>query len=212
MPPKTLSRLGLSLLFFALIVYFSAGHWLNSRIFVPLDYAVSLDARHLQSPPFQINLNEIYFASLDLDYSADDWYQDNRCNSRTILYPRWWVYKLGPTLGQSRELWVSSEVPARQDYYSNPFRASPGQYQLEWHIPAAASCLNPRHPRLRVSTDSSGYRQSIGLAQLFCIFLGGTGLALVVLATARVCRNSNLGNRPSKLGGRFPRGRRRAYT
>lgn len=140
MPPKTLFRFGLSLLFFALIAYFSAGHWLNSRIFVPLDYAVSLDTRHLQSPPFQVNLNEIYFASLDLDYSADDWYQDNRCNFRTILHPRWWVYKLGPTPGQPRELWVSSEELVRQDF--------------------------------------------------FCIFLGGTDLALVVPATARAARHA----------------------
>jgi biopolymer transport protein ExbD len=186
MPPRTLFRLGLSLLFLALTVYFSTGHWLNSRIFEPLDYPVTLDTRHLQSPPFRINLNEAYYASLDLDDSADDWYQDNRCNYKAILYGEWWLYKLGSHAGQRRELWVSSGEDATQHHYFNGFRASSGQYQLEWDLRAAASCLNGRHPRLHVITDSGGYRQAVGLAQLCCIFLGGTGLALVVIATARL--------------------------
>jgi biopolymer transport protein ExbD len=190
MAPKTQFRLGLSLFFLALTVYSFTGHWLNSRIFEPLDYPVSLDSRHLQSPPFRINLNETYYASLDLDYSADDWYQDNRCNFKTILYPKWWLYKLGSSPGQPRELWIGSAEDATQHYYIDGFRVSSDQYQLEWDLPAPASCLNPRHPRLRVFTDSWGYRQAVGLAQLFCIFLGGTGLALVVLATARTTRLS----------------------
>jgi biopolymer transport protein ExbD len=198
MPPKTLFRLGLSLLFLALTVYFSTGHWLNSRIFEPLDFPVALDSRHLQSPPFRINLNETYYASLDLDYRAEDWYQDNRCNYKTILYPKWSLYKLGSSPSQPRELRVSSgedamqhyHEDAMQHYYFDGFRASSGRYQVEWDIPVTASCLNPRHPRLRVFTDSWGYRQAIGLAQLFCIFLGGTGLALVALATARTARLS----------------------
>jgi hypothetical protein len=109
MPPKILFRLGLSLFVVATATYLAAGRWLNSRIFTPLDYSVSLDNRQLKSPPFEINLRETYFASLDLDYSVDDWYQDNRCNYKTILYPPWRVYRLGSASVQSRELWVSSE-------------------------------------------------------------------------------------------------------
>jgi biopolymer transport protein ExbD len=189
MPPKTLFHLGLSLFFLALAVYLSAGHWLNSRIFVPLDYPVSLDARHLQSPPFGVNLNETYYASLDLDDSPDDWDQDNRCNFRTIFDPQWKVYKLGVIPGEPRELWVNSAELVEQDHYSNAFRASPGQYQLEWDIPVVASCLNPRHPRLMVITDAWIYRRAVSVAQLFCIFLGGTGAALIVLAAARSTRS-----------------------
>ena len=199
MPPKTLFRLGLSLLFLALTVYFFTGHWLNSRIFEPLDFPVALDSRHLQSPPFRINLNETYYASLDLDYRAEDWYQDNRCNYKTILYPKWSLYKLGSSPAQPRELWVSSGEDAMQHYYFGGFRASSGRYQLEWDIPVTASCLNPRHPRLRVFTDSWGYRQAVSVAQLFCIFLGGTGLALVVLATARTTRLSFLPASPPRM-------------
>lgn len=189
MPPKILFRLGLSFFVVAAATYFAAGRWLNSRIFTPLDYSVSLDNRQLESPPFKINLRETYFASLDLDYSVDDWYQDNRCNYKTILYPQWRVYRLGSASAQSRELWISSEQLTYSDgSLSNAFLASPGQYQLEWNIPAAAPCLNPRHPHLSVYTDSSGYREGVGLTQLFCLFLGGTGLALFVVAGGHVAR------------------------
>lgn len=182
MPPKILFRLALSFLFFALTVYFSTGHWLKSRTFVPLDYPVSLEARQLKSPPFQINLSETYFASLDLDYSVEDWYQNNPCTYKNILSPQWRLYKLGSNPAQPRELWVSSEQLNHQGFLSNAFRASPGRYQLEWDIPGVAPCLNPRRPRLSVFTDSSGYREAVALLQLFSIFLGGTGFALIVLA------------------------------
>jgi hypothetical protein len=118
MPPKILFRLGLSFLAFALAVYFSADHWLSSRIFVPLDYPVSLDAPQLKSPSFQINLSTNYFASLDLDYSVDDWYQDNRCTYKNILYPQWRLYKLGANSAQPRDLWVSSEQLSHQGFLS----------------------------------------------------------------------------------------------
>jgi biopolymer transport protein ExbD len=191
MPPKILFRAGLCFFVAAAATYLTAGRWLDSRIFTPLNYAVSLDSRQLKSPPFEINLRETYFASLDLDYSLDDRYEDNRCNYKAILHPQWRVYRLGSASGQPRELLVSSEQLTYSDgFVSNAFLASPGQYQLEWNIPAAASCLNPRHPRLSVSTDSSGYRAGVGLTQLFCLFLGGTGLALFVIAGEYVARRN----------------------
>ena len=173
----------------ATAAYVSASRCLDSRIFTPLNHSVSLDTRQLKSPPFEINLRATYFASLDFDYSLDDWYQDNRCNYKSILHPQWRVYKLGSASAQSRELWVSSEQLTHSDgSLSNAFIASPGQYQLEWDIPVAAPCLNSRHPRLSVSTDSSGYWEGGGLTQFFCLFLGGTGLALFVVAGGHVAR------------------------
>jgi biopolymer transport protein ExbD len=87
--------------------------------------------------------------------------------------------------GQSRELWISSEQLVHPDFISNEFVAPPGQYQLEWNLPIAAPCLNPRHPRLVVFTPPYGYQEAVGFTQFLCIFLGGTGLALVALAMAR---------------------------
>lgn len=192
MSPKTLFRLGLSLLFLTVTTYFVTGYWLNSKIFTPLKYPVALDARQLQSPPFQINLRETYSASLDLDDSADDWAQDGRCNYKTILYPKWSLYRLDSKAAQSRQLWMSSEQLAHPDLIPDEFVALPGEYQLEWSLPAAAPCLNPRHPRLVVSTAAEGYQEAVGITQLLCIFLGGTGLALVALATARVISRTSL--------------------
>jgi biopolymer transport protein ExbD len=192
MPPKTLFRLGLSFLFIAVTTCFATGHWLNSRIFTPLEYPVSLEARQLRSPPFQINLRETYSAFLDLDYSVDDWAQDGVCNYKTILYPHWSLYKLSSKRGQSRELWISSEQLVHPDFISNEFIAPPGQYQLEWNLPVSAACLNPRHPRLVVLTSPEGYQQAVGFTQLFCIFLGGTGLAVVAMAAARVWQHTIL--------------------
>jgi hypothetical protein len=91
MPPKTLLRLGLCFLFLALIVYFYSEHWLKTRIFLPLDVPVNLDTRQLKSPPFQINMRETYFVALWLDYSVDDWYDDDRCNDRALLGSQWRV-------------------------------------------------------------------------------------------------------------------------
>jgi hypothetical protein len=189
MPPKILLRLGMGIFMVATAVYFSTGRWLDSRIFIPLRYPVPLDNRQLKSEPFEINLSETYGASLELDDSEDDYYEDNRCNYKTILYPQWRVYKLSSASAPSRELWISSEQLTRSDgSLSNAFFASPGQYELEWEIPKAAPCLNPRHPRLLVLTDSSGYRERIRLTQLFCLFLGGTGLALFVVAGQHAAR------------------------
>jgi biopolymer transport protein ExbD len=186
MPPKILFRIGLTFFVVATAIYFSTGRWLDSRTFTPLRYSVSLDNRQLRPEPFEINLGETYFVSLGLDQV--DYYEDNRCNYRT-LYPQWRVYKLSSASAHSRELWVSSEQLTRSDgSLSNAFFASPGQYQLEWEISEAAPCLNPRHPRLVVFTDSFGYREDVRLAQLFCLFLGGAGLALFVVAGQHVAR------------------------
>ena len=187
MPPKTLFRLGLSLLFIALSIDFTAGYWLRSRIFTPLEYPVSLDSRQLKSPPFQINLRETYFISLHLDYSVDDWYEDGRCNQRNVLGSKWRVYQVNPNPGQPRALWASSdELTGPYLYYAGAFTGSSGQYELEWDLPASAACLNPRHPRLEVFTSPYGYQEAVGFTQFLCIFLGGTGVALVALAMARV--------------------------
>jgi biopolymer transport protein ExbD len=191
MPPKVLLRIGLSLLFFGLAVYISTNHWLNSRIFVPLRYPVSLDAHQFKSPLFQINLRETYFVSLDLDYSVDDWDEHNRCTYKNILYPQWCLYKFGSDPAQPRKLYITSEQLDRQGFNSNAVVASPGLYQLEWDTPTVAPCLNPRHPRLSVYTDSSGYSDAVALIQLFCVFLAGTGFALMVpAATAAAHRAS----------------------
>src|ERR1700722_353350 len=71
-----------------------------------------------------------------------------------------------------RKLCLSSEQLDRQVFNSNAVVAAPGLYQLEWDTPTVAPCLNPRHPRLSVYTDSSGYSDAVAVIQLFCVFFG----------------------------------------
>jgi len=187
MPPKILFRLGLFLLFLSVPTFFVADHWLRTRIFTPLEYPVSLDAPELKSPPFRINLRETYFVSLHLDDSLDDYYADGRCSFRNIQGSKWRVYRVTSPVRQPRTLWTDSDtITPDNPYLYHAFIASPGQYQLEWTLPASASCLNPRHPKLRVFTGSYDYYQNVALAQIACLFLSGTGLVLALTATFSV--------------------------
>jgi biopolymer transport protein ExbD len=199
MPPKLLFRLGLAFLLVAAFTYPLSSHWLNSRIFTPLDSPVSLESRQIKSPPFGINLRETYFVSLHLDYSVDDWYEDGRCNYKNLHVSQWRIYRLGSTPGEPRALWANSEdIPRPYYYYEGAFNAASGRYELEVDLPASASCLNPRHPRLMVYTVDEGYREGVALMQICCIFLGGTGVALALLGTFRALR-------PRPVTGEAPR-------
>ena len=182
MPSKILAVLGLSCFLVAATTFAIVERWLKSRIFTPLDQSVTLDDPHLRPPPFEVNLHETYLVSLDLDSSVDDAYEDHRCNVRAIEGSQWRVYRLGRAGTGSRELAAKSgERSAPYYFYPDSFSASPGMYQLEWDNPAAAACLNPRHPRLSLWTGPYEYRENAGLTQIFCVFLGGTGLALLVI-------------------------------
>jgi biopolymer transport protein ExbD len=189
MSPKALFRLGLGFLFIAVTVYFYSGHWLKSRIFVPLNVPVTLDTRQIKSPPFQVNLRGTYFVALWLDYSVDDGYDDGRCNDRAFLGSQWRVYRLSPKPGQPRRLWDSSgELTRVWEYHIDRINASSGRYELEWDLLPAAACLNSRHPRLAVYTGDEDYREAIAVLQICCVFVLATGLVLMVFATDRAIR------------------------
>src|ERR1044071_6347459 len=111
MPPKTLFRVGLSFLFFATIAYTGIAHWLNTRIFDPLNYSVTLETRHIQSIPFHINLNATYYVSLRLNEGDGDWSRDYRLDSE------WRVYRFGRGPTRPRELWASSVEANPQSIY-----------------------------------------------------------------------------------------------
>lgn len=182
MPSKILALLGLSFFLVAATTFATVERWLNSRIFTPLDQSVTLDDPHLRPPPFEVNLNETYAVSLEMDSSIEDAYEDLRCNFRAIEGSEWRLYRLGPAGTDSRELAAKSGARSAPYYfYPDSFSASPGRYQLEWDNNAPAPCLNPRHPRLSVWTSLYEYRENAGLTQIFCVFLGGTGLALLVI-------------------------------
>ena len=183
MPPKIVALLGLSFLLVAAATYQGVGRWVDSRIFTPLELEVQLDDPHLKTPPFEINLRETYSVWLDVDYSVNDDYENQPCNKKAIRHSRWRVYRLGSGETDSRVLVAGSEESSSPRYsVGNFFRATPGRYQLEWDIPAATPCLNPRHPRLSVWTLPDGYLENEELIRRFCVFVGGIGLALLFIA------------------------------
>jgi biopolymer transport protein ExbD len=189
MPPKILALLGLSFLLVATATYQGVGRWVDSRIFTPLELQVALDDPHLKTPAFEINLKETYSVWLDVDYSENDYYEKQSCNKKAIQYSRWRVYRLGSAGTDSRVLVAGSEEsPGPRYTLGNFFTATPGRYQLEWDIAAAAPCLNARHPRLSVWTLPYRHLENAELVQRFCVFLGGIGLALLFLAFSALPR------------------------
>jgi hypothetical protein len=180
MPPKFLLRLGLALLLMAATVYLLTGRWLHSRIFTPLDYSVSLESRQLKSPAFRINLREEYFVSLRLDYATNNWEEGRNCDESDLLGSEWRVYKLSSKTDQWRVLWADSgKVEREYELYIGTMTASSGQYELEWDLPPSAACLRQRHAQLVVYTGRAGYEILVSFVQICCVFLVGTGAALI---------------------------------
>ena len=186
MPPKTLARLGLAFLLVASTIYFLTGRWLHSRIFTPLDYSVSLESRQLKSPPFLINLRDEYFVSLRLDDATNNWEEAQRCSDSNLLGSEWRIYKLSSKAAQLRVLWADSgKVEREYELYIGTMTASSGQYELEWDLPPSAACLHQRRAQLAVHTGRTGYEIVVSFVQTCCVFLIGTGAALVFFAIAR---------------------------
>jgi biopolymer transport protein ExbD len=78
-------------------------------------------------------------------------------------------------------VWAYSD-DSDTDFFANQFHGEPGRYQVEWDVPPGAACLSARHPRLRVSTFSSEYRDFAAWVQYPCLFLGGIGVMLALRA------------------------------
>ena len=198
MPPKTLARLGLAFLLVASTIYFLTGRWLHSRIFTPLEYSVSLESRQLKSPPFLINLRDEYFVSLRLDDATNNWEEAQRCNDSNLLGSEWRIYKLSSKAAQPRVLWADSgKVEREYELYIGTMAASSGQYELEWDLPPSAACLRQRHAQLAVYTGRAGYEILVSFVQICCVFLVGTGAALIFFAIAHTLRQAvGIGENP----------------
>ena len=174
MPPKILFKIGGGALLLAVIVFSLSTYWWTTRTFEPLDMPIRLDQGKLQSGAFEINLRERYYVNVVLDRSIDDYYED-RCNYKRVFGSQWKLYRQTGADPKNVELLVSWEDNDTQRSHVGDFAAGPGTYQLEWQGPAGAGCLNTRHPRLRVSTDSSSYDTAFGFVLLGCWLVAWVG-------------------------------------
>jgi hypothetical protein len=68
--------------------------------------------------------------------------------------------------------------------------ASSGQYELEWELPPSAACLRHRQAQLVVHTGQAGYEIAVSFVQICCVFLVGTGAALICFAIARTLKHA----------------------
>jgi biopolymer transport protein ExbD len=178
MPPSTLTKAGVLALLIAFTVSLGTTHWLNTRTFVPVNIPVSLEAGQLHSGPFNINLRADFWVSLDLDDSADDW-TPGKCSVDNLPPLKWTLYRLHK---QSAELWAVPDPSWIRRQSLDGFHAVPGTYRLDLDIPRSTVCLNARHPHLRISTSSGNQQEICGLVQYVCLFLGGTGVMLLLRA------------------------------
>ncbi|HEY4816763.1 MAG TPA: biopolymer transporter ExbD [Candidatus Acidoferrum sp.] len=177
MAQKTLATIGLIVLVTAIFVSWGTNHWIQTRTFNPVDMPVSLEHGPIRTREFGINLRETYWMSIQIDDSADDHYDDGRCSSKNLGGNHWRVFRIHS--GSERELWARRD-DSNDFYWLNAFDGVPGRYEVEWDVPVGAGCLKARHPRFSVSTSSRAYLEFDSLIEYPCLFLGGTGVMLLL--------------------------------
>lgn len=198
MPPKILFKIGGGALLLAVVLFSLSSYWLTTRTFEPLDMPIRLDQGEIRSDVFEINLRERYYVNVVLDPSIDDYYED-RCNYKRVFGSQWKLYRQIGANPKNAELLVSWEDNETQRSHVGDFAAGPGTYQLEWHGPAGAGCLNRRHPRLSVSADSSSYETGFGFVLLGCWLLAWPGAGAILRAIVVWVQGAPGGTRTSRI-------------
>jgi biopolymer transport protein ExbD len=199
MPPKALAKVGFIALALALLVPWGYAHWLKTRTFKLVDKPVLLEAERIQTEDFEINLREFYHVQIEVDYSSDYWVEERTCPFRYWEAADWRVYRLSGRGHGTRELWASSAEMREHGTFPIGFNGIRGKYQLEWNVPTASVCLNTRHPRLHVYATSFEYEEFGGFLQFVCIFLGGTGILLVLRAIGAAIFGRFMDKRPPRI-------------
>jgi biopolymer transport protein ExbD len=188
MLPKTLVKVGAVALLLALVVSAMSTYWLTTRTFEPVNMPVTLEAEKTQTAEFFINLREDYSVRINVEYSPDDWTK-GKCSDRLWQDTDWKVYRLGGWGPNRKELRANPEEMRKQGLWPDGFRGVRGRYELDWSVAGSATCLNARHPRLRVFTPSAIYDDIWGFIWFACIFLGGAGITLMVRGTIEWLRS-----------------------
>ena len=198
MPSKTLAKAGLVAVMVAILLPWTFNRWVKSRSFEPVNMLVSLEAGKVQVVEFAINIRESYSVRMEMDYSEDDW-NEGKCPFRSWKDTDWKVYRLSGGAAKKRDLQASSAEMLKQGDIPDGFHGWPGKYQLEWTIPRASACLNARHPQLHVYASSSDYQEAGGFLLFACVFLGGTGIVLILRALGAWVHGYLFGKRPLRM-------------
>jgi hypothetical protein len=154
-----------------IFMYTGFQHWLDTRTFEPLNIPVSLSRGHIKTGNFYINLRDLYYINVDVDYQFPE---DAKCEfggPNSILKTHFILYRDGQLLGQSDGRYYSS--------IGNFYADNKGNYDLDIQVLSDASCLNLRHPRLRIQTPADYSDLRFGVVSLAGILLA-SGISLLV--------------------------------
>jgi biopolymer transport protein ExbD len=174
---------GAILMLAGIVGYVSVHHWMTTRSFAPIDIPVSLQAGHLRTGPFPINLGGVYTLSLTTEneragYSACA-YTPATATSRygePALHTHWTLYKNGQ---------VAAESGLSFFWWSADLHGKSGVYDLDVEVLTDVRCLDRFRPRLTVRTDRSEYDRSAFILLWICTLCAGTGASLLVIAGRR---------------------------
>ena len=175
LPMPSPASSGVFLLLAGLAAYAIVPHWMATRTFVAVDRPVTLDAGHLRTGPFPINLRDSYAVTVTTDIQSP---YDASCLDYLILKTRWVLYK-------GRQVAVRSKERVIAGGYLENFDATPGAYDLDVEVLQDASCLNAVHPRLRIAADAGFYTDFASVLLWLGAICAGVGASLLLIAVSR---------------------------
>ncbi len=199
MPPKTLAKVGLAVVVAAVAVSLWTDHWLKERTHEVINMYISVKNGIVNSRVFEIEHEEAYWFEIGLDSSIDDWIGGS-CTPKRLQTADWRIYRLDNKERVETELWINSLwFYGRQRGFAYELIPKAGKYWVQWDAPDDAACLNARHPRLRIWTlaDEDEFRSA--LIQDACLFLGGIGLALVLLGRSSWLTSDSTERQPIRM-------------
>jgi biopolymer transport protein ExbD len=184
-----LAWVGLGLFILGAGVFTVFQHWMDTRIFFPVNVPVSLAAGHIRTGPFRTNIKDSYTIELD----AGRWWEVNpQCVSYNVLRTRWVLYRQGQVVDRQ-------DGPIRDTFYSG-FDGDEGVYDLDVEVLDDASCLTAGHPRLKVWTSRWDYDFYATVVQWPAALCAAVGVSLLVLAWIELIWMGRAGTRPARIG------------
>jgi biopolymer transport protein ExbD len=152
-------------------LYFGFKHWLETRTLELVNIPVSLSPGHIRTGNFYINLRELYYIDVDVDYQFPEDAKCRLAGPDSVLKTRLILYRDGQILGQS-----DGDKYSSIGYF---YADKKGNYDLDVQVLTDAGCLNVLNPRIRIQTspDYSGLQSGIGCLAATLILAGISLLA-----------------------------------
>ncbi len=157
-------------------LYFGFKHWLDTRTFEPLNIPVLLSPGHVRTGNFYINLRELYYINVDVDYQFPEDAKCQLAGPDSVLKTHLILYRDGQILGQS-----DGDKYSSIGYF---FAEKKGDYDLDVQVLTDAGCLNVLNPRIRIQTspDYSGLQSGVGCLAVILLLAGVSLLAHSIAA------------------------------